>query len=343
MGIAGLPGRKIISSDTETWRTAWAAATTYEHPHQDSRPARTGRTDRCRTALVFFRVLPARHRQGGADTVAGTAPDRNGQSGLCLGGLWGGRLLAGAHHRAHPEDRGGHHAASGRSSHRGRPLRGGTAGDRGRYADAGIRDVVVLRGDPPGDPQGPWVPHPGGLEHAADLGRFVRDLGDFRIGVAAFPERHPRLPDWDSGMRHFIAKCRAGADYAITQMFFDADDYSRLGDRLTAVGCDTPVIPEIMPATSFDQISRFARLSNSTFPDNLDRRLENARHDPRESHCVGVALATALAQRLLDEGFRPSLRHPQPLHRGSRYPPRPAASHLACPMPRHPAGFLARR
>ncbi|MGW6690556.1 methylenetetrahydrofolate reductase [NAD(P)H] [Streptomyces sp. NPDC054961] len=172
----------------------------------------------------------------------------------------------------------------------------------GRYADAGVRDVLVLRGDPPGDPRGPWTRHPDGLDHAVDLVRLVRELGDFSIAVAAFPERHPRSPDWDSDIRHFVAKCRAGADYAITQMFFRAEDYFRLRDRLDAAGCDTPVIPEIMPATRYDQIRRFAELSDATFPPDLARRLHAARHDPDEAHRVGVEHATALAQHLLDQG-----------------------------------------
>ncbi|MBT2470349.1 methylenetetrahydrofolate reductase [NAD(P)H] [Streptomyces sp. ISL-66] len=172
----------------------------------------------------------------------------------------------------------------------------------GRYADAGVRDVLVLRGDPPGDPRGPWTPHPGGLDHAVDLVRLVRELGDFSIAVAAFPERHPRSPDWESDIRHFVAKCRAGADYAVTQMFFRAEDYFRLRDRLAAAGCDTPVIPEIMPATRYDQIRRFAALSDAAFPPDLARRLHAARHDPDEAHRVGVEHATELAQHLLDQG-----------------------------------------
>ncbi|WP_299542349.1 methylenetetrahydrofolate reductase [NAD(P)H] [uncultured Streptomyces sp.] len=172
----------------------------------------------------------------------------------------------------------------------------------GGYADAGIRDILALRGDPPGDPRGIWTPHPRGLRHAADLVRLVRSCGDFSVGVAAFPERHPRSADWDDDIRHLAAKCRAGADYAVTQMFFSAEDYLRLRDRLRAVGCDTPVIPGIMPATDVRQIRRFAELSDATFPDDLAARLDAARHDPALAHRVGVEHATDLAQTLLDAG-----------------------------------------
>ena len=170
------------------------------------------------------------------------------------------------------------------------------------YADAGVHHVLALRGDPVGGPQAPWVSTPGGLEHADELVALLSQLGDFSIGVAAFPDVHPSSPSLDFDVAVLKAKQDRGADFAMTQFFFSADSYFRLVEAAQAAGVTMPIIPGIMPVTNVRQIQRFAQLSGTPLPDEMIERFEKVADDSEAVTELGVETASALCAELLDGG-----------------------------------------
>jgi methylenetetrahydrofolate reductase (NADH) len=172
----------------------------------------------------------------------------------------------------------------------------------GWYAELGVRNVLALRGDPPGDPMGEWVQHPDGLAYAEELVRLVRELGDFCVGVSAFPYGHPRSADLDIDTDHVVRKLRAGADFAIAQLFLEPEAFLRLRDRLAARGCDSLLLPGILPLTTPKVLAKSAELSGADLPRAVVDRLDPLAGDPAAFRAAGLDVVTEVCQRLLDEG-----------------------------------------
>jgi methylenetetrahydrofolate reductase (NADPH) len=163
------------------------------------------------------------------------------------------------------------------------------------YRAHGIDNILALAGDPPLD----GSPVAGEFRYALELVELVREQGDFSVGVAAFPEIHPRSADRADDRHHLAAKLRA-ADFAITQFFFDVDDYLGLVDDLAALGIDKPVIPGVFPPTNPASVRRFAAVNGSRTPDADLERIEAATED--DGLAIAVDVATDLARRLLEAG-----------------------------------------
>jgi methylenetetrahydrofolate reductase (NADPH) len=171
----------------------------------------------------------------------------------------------------------------------------------GSYAAAGVRNVLALRGDPEDGPGTPWTPTEDGLTYASDLIALVRSLGDFCVGAAAFPEGHREAESLEHDARVMRAKQDAGAEFAITDMFFRADDYFRLLERADRAGVRIPVLPGIMPITNLRQIQRMAELSGREVPAEIVERVSRS-EDPAAVRAAGVEVASELCEALLDGG-----------------------------------------
>ena len=170
------------------------------------------------------------------------------------------------------------------------------------YAAAGIENLMLLRGDPAGGPRAPWTSTPGGLTYAAELVELVARRGGFDIGVAAFPEGHPASASLEADADVLVAKAKAGATFAVTQMFFTARNYVELVDRVRDRGVDLPIVPGIMPILNLGTIRRQGELIGTSVPDDIVRRIEAHADDPVRMRSEGIAIAAELCEELLDRG-----------------------------------------
>jgi methylenetetrahydrofolate reductase (NADPH) len=170
------------------------------------------------------------------------------------------------------------------------------------YAAEGIQHVMLLRGDPSEGPRAAWTPTEGGLTYAVELVELARSRGDFRIGVAAFPEGHPSAESRDADADVLAAKARAGAEFAVTQMFFKASDYFDLVERVRARGADLPILPGIMPILNLNAIRRQGELIGTGVPDDVVARIAAHEGDPAAMRAEGIALAAELCEELLAGG-----------------------------------------
>jgi len=170
------------------------------------------------------------------------------------------------------------------------------------YVAEGVFHVMALRGDPQEGPRAEWTPTEGGLNYALDLVELARSRGDFRIGVAAFPEGHPGAESLDLDADRLVAKANAGAEFAVTQMFFRASDYFGLVDRVRARGVDIPILPGIMPILNLNAIRRQGELIGTSVPEEIVDRISAAGPDPAAVRAEGIKVAAELCEELIAGG-----------------------------------------
>jgi methylenetetrahydrofolate reductase (NADPH) len=167
--------------------------------------------------------------------------------------------------------------------------------------DAGIENVLALRGDPPrGETE--WRPHPGGLSYSSELATLISERYPASVGAACFPEVHPEAPDLASDLRFLKHKVESGASFLITQLFFDNDVYFRFVEEARAIGIDVPIIPGIMPITDVKQIKTITSMCGSCIPDSLLEQLEQRAACPDAVRELGVSYATLQCAELLARG-----------------------------------------
>ena len=170
-----------------------------------------------------------------------------------------------------------------------------------RLAAGGIENVLALRGDPPKG-QTHFVRPEGGFGYGQELARFIKARYSFCVAGAAYPETHQDAPNAEEDLRHLREKVESGAEFLITQLFFDPDDYFRFVERARAIGIAVPIIPGIMPVTNVAQIHRFTSMCGASIPASLRDLLDGVKDDETAVVAVGVEWASDQARKLLEGG-----------------------------------------
>lgn len=165
--------------------------------------------------------------------------------------------------------------------------------------EADVRNVLALRGDPP-QGETSFVATEGGLRYANELVAFVRERGDFCIGAACYPEVHPEAPSADVDMANLRRKVDAGADFLVSQLFFDNLTFLAWRARARAAGIDVPILAGIMPVTNVSQVERFTKMCGASIPAPLHEALRRADGDPHEVFWTGVSYSARQCEQLLN-------------------------------------------
>ena len=168
--------------------------------------------------------------------------------------------------------------------------------------DAGIRNIMALRGDAPAG-QTEFTPVEGGLKYANELVALIREhFPEMGIGVAGYPEKHPSAPSFDVDFQNLVRKVRTGADAIYTQLFYDNANFLRFRDLIERERLNVPVIPGIMPITEFARIQRITAMCGAAIPQSLAERLQQVKDDKEAQYEIGVEFAIAQCRELMDQG-----------------------------------------
>jgi methylenetetrahydrofolate reductase (NADPH) len=183
---------------------------------------------------------------------------------------------------------------------------GHTAAEIGAILDdlwnAGVRNLLALRGDPPSGPAGQFVVTDGGFGYSSDLVKFVRQRHHFCIGVAGYPEGHPQCLNRTRDLEMLKLKVDNGGNFVVTQLFFDNADFFRFRDQARAMGINVPIIAGIMPIVNVSQIKRFVSVIGAKIPHPLLTRLESVEHDAEAVYATGISHSVDQCRQLLSQG-----------------------------------------